>query len=133
MAVVHSKNTVVKIGSNAITGFSTNSQWERSADVHDVTTYGKDDHVFSGGLRNGAFTVSGVYDNGASNTPRTLLDGQEGTSVTIVQQPEGTGTGKPQRSVSAVVQKYVETFPVANMITWSCDFQPSDSVTRTTQ
>lgn len=131
MAVVHGKVTVIKVGATEVKG--TTSQLERSADVHDVTVYGKDDHVFSGGLGNGTFTISGIYDNTAVSGPRAVLEPAIGTSVTLTRQPEGTGSGKAQDTFAAILIKYVETNPVADMVTWSADFQISDAINSTAQ
>lgn len=133
MTFVHSKNTVVKLNGNDLSAYTTNSQIERNSDKHDVTTYGKDDHVFNGGLGNGAITMSGIYDSTASTGPRAVIEPLVGTVVTFIRQIEGAGTGKPQDSVDVLVEKYVETSPVADMVTWSVDLQPSDAVDSTAQ
>lgn len=133
MAFVHGKNTVVTLNGSDLSVYTTTSQFERNADKHDTTTYGKSDHVFAGGLGNGSFSMSGIYDSTASVGPRAVIEPLVGTVVTLVRRPEGTGSGKAQDSVSVLVEKYVETSPVADMVTWSCDLQPSDSVNSTAQ
>jgi hypothetical protein len=84
-------------------------------------------------LKTGTITFGGMYGVGVSGTPGTVLDVLVGTTATIIRRCEGTGTGKPQESFSAVITSYVETNPVADMVTWSCEATVSDSVTRTTQ
>lgn len=133
MTFVHGKNTVVILDGDDLSAYTRTSNYERGADKHDVTTYGKNDHVFSGGLGNGAAGMGGIYDNTAGTGPRGVIEPLIGTVVTLVRRPEGTGTGKPQDSVSVLVEKYVETNPVDDMVTWSVDLQPSDAVTSTTQ
>src|SRR5689334_4751670 len=113
----HGKNTVVKVGSDDISPFTNSSELERGADDHDVTCYGADDHAYKGGLGNHTFKCSGIYDSTATTGTRDILAGTEGTTVSITRQPEGTGAGKPQDAFSMVVTKYVETNPVADMIT----------------
>lgn len=130
---VHGRNTFVSLNGSDLSIYTTTSQLERNADKHDVTTYGKNDHVFAGGLGNGAFTMSGIYDSTASVGPRAVLEPLVGTVVQLIRRPEGTGTGKPQDKVNVLVEKYVETSPVADMCTWSLDLQPSDSVDSTPQ
>lgn len=122
----------IKIGAVSIRGFSNTSTYERSADVYDVTVYGQDDKAFQGGTRTGTYSVEGIYETGAANTPRALFDGQEGATVTIVDQPEGNNVGSPSRSFAAVIKTYTESRPVADMVKWTCAFQPSGAVTRTT-
>lgn len=133
MAFVHSKNTVIKLNAKDLSAYTNTSDFTRGADKHDVTVYGKDDHVFSGGLGTGAASIGGIYDNTAVNGPRAVIEPLIGTVATLIRQPEGTGTGKPQDSCSALVEEYVETSPVADMVTWSAKLTVSDAVTTTTQ
>lgn len=133
MTFVHGKSTVIILDGDDLSAFTNTSSFERGADTHDVTTYGKNDHVFAGGLGMNSASMSGIYDNTASTGPRAVIEPLVGSTVTLIRRPEGTGSGKPQDSVSVVVQKYVETSPVADMVTWSCEMQCSDAVTSTTQ
>jgi hypothetical protein len=72
MANIHGKRTVVKLNGTALTAYSENSTVDIEADEHDLTTYGKNSHVFGGGLLKSSFTVSGFYDSTASTGPRAL-------------------------------------------------------------
>jgi hypothetical protein len=133
MAFQHGKRTFISLAGDNLSTFTTTSQLEVNADSHDVTTYGKDAHVFSGGLKGGAASISGVYDNTALTGPRAVILPLVGTVVELIRQPEGPGSGKPQDKVDVLVLKYVETNPVADMVTWSCDLQLSDDVDSTAQ
>ncbi len=132
MAFTHGKDTFVSLNGSDLSAFTNESEFGRKADKHDVTTYGKADHVYAGGLGDGSFEMSGIYDNGVTG-PRDIIEPLIGTVVTLIRRPEGTGTGKPQDSVSVLVEEYVETSPVADMVTWSATLQPSDAVTSTNQ
>lgn len=132
MAFVHGRHTYVSLGGSDLSAFTNTSTMSRKADKHDVTTYGKDDHVWEGGLGDGAASMGGIYDNTATG-PRDVIEPMVGTVVTFIRRPEGTGAGKPQDSVSVLVEEYVETNPVADMVTWSVTLQPSDAVTSTNQ
>lgn len=131
MTFVHGKDTVVTLSATDLSAAWNNTDWERSSDEHDVTCYGKAAHVLQGGLLGGKVTGSGVYANGASG-PRAVIEPLIGTNVTLILKPEGTGTGKPQRSVSVLVKSYKESAPVADYIRWTADFTMSDVVTYTT-
>lgn len=133
MAFKHSKNTVVKLDSKDLSAFSNSSNFEKSADSHNVTTYGKNAHVFDGGLLNGAQGVEGVYDSTAVTGPRAVILPLVGTVVPFIRQPEGTGTGRPQDSFDVLVVKYTESSPVADMIKWAVELQPSDDMDHTAQ
>lgn len=132
MTFVHGKDTYISLNAVDLSAFCNASDLTRKADKHDVTTYGKDDHVYSGGLGDGEGNISGVYDNGAAG-PRDTIEPLIGTVVTLIRRPEGTGSGLPQDSVSVLVEEYVETNPVADMVTWSAKLQLSDAVTSTNQ
>lgn len=132
MAFVHSKNTVVILNGSDLSVFTNTSSNTRKSDKHDVTTYGKDNHVYSGGLGDGAFSMGGTYDNTASG-PHDVIRPLIGTTVTLIWRPEGTGAGKPQESVSVLVEQFVETSPVADMVSWSVTLQPSDVPTTANQ
>lgn len=133
MGFQHGKSTVVIVSGSDVSVYTNSSSFERGSDEHDVTTYGKNDHVVQGGLGTGAFNMGGIYDNSASGSPRAVIEPLIGTVVNLIRRPEGTGAGKPQQAFAALVKSYVETNPVADMVTWSADFTKSDAATRTTQ
>jgi hypothetical protein len=72
--------------------------------------------------------MEGVYDNTAMTGPKAVIEPLLGTTVPLIRQTEGTGVGKPQDSVTVLVTSYVETNPVADMVTWSCEMQMSGVV-----
>ena len=133
MAFVHGKSTFISLDGDNLSTFATTSNLSRNADSHDVTTYGKDAHVFSGGLLGGTAGISGIYDNTASTGPRAVINPLIGTVVPLIRQPEGTGSSLPQDSVDVLVTEYVETNPVNDMVTWSVSLQLSDDVDSTAQ
>lgn len=133
MGFVHGRSTGVTIATKDISPYCKTSSFEDSATVHKTTGYGKTAETKQGGLLDGKFTCGGTYDNTASTGPRNALKPLKGTTVAVVWKVEGTGTGKPQDSFSGVLSKYVETAPVDDMITWSCEIEVSDVVTTTTQ
>lgn len=133
MTFVHGSDTYLSIDSDDISAFCTQSDFKRTADSHDVTTYGKKTHVYRGGLQDGTSSVSGIYDNTDSTGPRAILEPLLGSNVVLVRRPEGTGVGKPQDSVTVLVGEYTETSPVADMVTWSLSLQLSGEVTTTDQ
>lgn len=129
----HGKSTVIILNGVNLTQHCDDSEWNRSPAMHKVTTYGKDDEVYDGGLKDGQSQIQGVYDTTAGTGPRAVLEPLEGTVTTLVYRPEGTGVGKPQRSVSVFVGEYKETHPVSDYVRWTLQLQHSDAVTRTTQ
>lgn len=127
MAFVHGKDTYVSLDDQDVSTFTNSTTYNREADSHDVTTYGKGSHVFQGGLKGGTCTLSGVYESGASG-PRAVIAPMLGTTVEFIFRPEGTGTGLPEDTVDVVVTAYNESSPVADMIQWTAELQLSDDV-----
>lgn len=129
---IHGKDTFISLDGNDLSAFTNTSSLKREADEHDVTTYGKDDHVFAGGLRAGEVSMGGIYDNGAAG-PRAVIEPLVGTVVPLIRRPEGTGAGRPEQTVNVLVKEYQETNPVADMVTWTVSLTKSDAITDTTQ
>jgi hypothetical protein len=133
MTFIHGKNTVVKVATKDLSAYTDSSELEIGADTHDTTTYGNNSHRKSGGLLDGSFKMSGTYDSTAVTGPRAALKPLIGTTVAVIRQPEGAGSTKPQDSFNAVVGKYVETSPVADMVKWSCEFEIDGDVNSAAQ
>ena len=134
MAFIHGKNTFISVDDNDLSAYTNQSELNRTADSHDVTTYGKDSHVYQAGLKDGTASISGIYDSTASTGPRAVLEPLIGAAaVTLIRQPEGAGSSLPQDSVDVIVTKYTETAPVADMATWSADLQLAGDVDSTAQ
>lgn len=127
MAFVHGKGTAVTLDGDDLSVYSNSVEFTRTADSHDVTTFGKNAHVYQGGLLDGTATITGFYDNGVAG-PRAIVEPLLGTVVELVYQPEGAGTGKPEDTVDVLVTSYAESAPVADQITFSIELQMSDDV-----
>lgn len=133
MSFVHGAQTVVKLDGSDLSLFTNTSEISREADNHDVTAYGATAHNYQGGLKDGTASMGGTYDNTAVTGPRAVIEPLVGEKVIFIRQPEGAGAGKPQDSATVVVTSYVETNPVADMITWTVEMQLSSAVDTTPQ
>lgn len=133
MATVHGSKTVFTVDGNDLSTYCNTSEIVDRCDVHDTTGYGATGHGKDAGLRDPKITVGGTYDSTASTGPRAVMRGALGTKVTIIRQIEGAGSGLPQDSASAVVSKYVETSPVADMVRWSGEFDVDGIIDDTAQ
>lgn len=134
MSFVHGKNTFISLDGNDLSAFTNTSEMGRAGDSHDVTTYGKNSHVFHRGLKNGTATMAGIYDNTAAG-PRAIIEPlwDAGDAVTLIRRTEGTGSGRPQDTVDVIITGYNETSPVADMVAWTCALQLSDDIDTTPQ
>lgn len=129
MAFVHGKNTAVTIDGDDLSVYSNSVTFGRSADTHDVTTFGKNSKVYAPGLKDGTASIEGIYDNTALVSPGAVLRPLIGAAeVPLVYKPEGTGTGKPTATVDVLVTSYEETAAVGDMVMWSCELQLSDDI-----
>ena len=135
MTLIHGKSTVVVVNAVDISQFTKTSEFTRGVDTHDTTHYGDDNHEYSGGLGDNAFSMGGTFDNTAGIGPRAVLRPLMDSKalVTLVRRPEGTGAGKAQDSVSVIVEKYVETNPVTDMVTWAAECKCSGAVNSAAQ
>lgn len=133
MANQHGSKTVVKVGADDLSQYTNASELTVGADNHDTTTYGNTAHRYQGGLKDSKFTMSGLYDTTAGTGPRAVLHGHEGETLSITRQTEGTGAGKPQDVFDAVLTSYVESNPVADMVTWSSEWVVDGEVVSTPQ
>jgi len=125
MTKVHGKNTVIILNGADLSTYCNTSGITRSSDSHDVTGYGVDDHAYQGGLKDGTSSIGGIYDNTASVGPKAVIEPLVGSNVPYIRRPDGTGAGKPQTQVTVLVLNYVETAPVADMVTWTAELQLS--------
>lgn len=122
MSAVHGKNAYISVDGTDLSAFSNNIQMPREAESHDVTTFGNSAHRYVGGLKDGTCTIQGIYDNTVGG-PADTLEPLLGQTVEVVYRPDGTGEGKPEKVFDAVLTSYEETVPVADMVTWSAEFQ----------
>jgi len=131
-AFIHGKNTYVSLDADDISPYTKSTAFNRSADSHDNTAYGKNSKTYNGGLLDGTVTISGTYYSGATG-PAAVIEPLLGSTVVFVFRPEGIGTGKPERTVDVVVTAYNESSPVADNVQWTAELQMSDDVATTTQ
>lgn len=132
MGNIHGRLTYVSLDGDDLSTFTNNTEYEKTADEHDVTTYGKNSHVFEGGLKGGTATISGICNDNAAG-PRAIIEPLVGTVVEFVHRAEGTGSGKPQDTVDVLVKSYKESAPVADMRMWTSELTFSDDVVTTDQ
>ena len=103
-----------------------------SGDSLDVTTFGNNGHRKRGGLTDGSIAIGGVYDTTASG-PHDVIKPLLNTVVAFVWRPEGTGTGLPGTTGSVLVQSYVESSPVADIVRWTAALEIDGDTTDANQ
>ncbi len=103
-----------------------------SADSLDITTFGNNGHRKRGGLTNGTIAIGGVYDTTTAG-PHDDIKPLIGTVVSFAWRPEGTGTGLPAVTGNVLVQNYVESAPVADIVRWTAALEIDGDVTDANQ
>lgn len=127
MAFVHGKGTVASIDAKDMTVYSTQIEYELKAETHDVTTFGNDDKIFSGGLRESSMKMEGNYDDTETTGPAAALEPLVGQVVELIYKPEGAAG--LTRTVDVVVKQYTETSSINDMIRFAVQLQGSGAVT----
>lgn len=135
VAPTHGKLTVLTVATKDISQATKTSTFGGKAESHDTTGYAPtgDARTKAGGLKDGTFTASGVYDTTAVTGTPAALEGQEGTLHAIVRKVAGTGTGKPQETFSGILTKFDVSSPFDEMVTWSAEWDVSGVVNRAAQ
>lgn len=133
MGFLHGKNTVVKLGANDISDYTSSTEIKQKADTHDTTPYNSGSHTYAGGLLDATITISGTYDTTVTTGPGDAIRALLGTEVDFTYQEQGTGTGKPQRLVSVIVSGFDQTAPSDDMVSWSADLQCTGDIDDTAQ
>lgn len=126
MSFVHGKGTVVSVDANDMTVFSTQCEYELKAESHETTTFGQDNKVFSGGLKESSLKIEGNYDDTATTGPAASLEPAVGSVIEIVYKVEGS-TG-PVRTFDGLLTHYGETSKINDMIKFTAQFQGSGTV-----
>ncbi len=134
MTIPHGKSTYVSIDGTDISSYVKNANLDRGADEHDTTTFGVDDKSYQGGLREGSFSLDGVFDDGDTDTPRIVI-GEDaiGITVAVEYRPGGTGSGNPERTFTAVITSYNESTPHDDIVAWDAELRVSGAVDSTDQ
>ena len=133
VAPTHGRLTVPTVATKDTRPATKTSNFGGSADIHVTTGYQVTSHTKAGGIKDGKFTASGVYDTTATTGTPAALEGQEGTTHAIVRKVTGTGTGKPQEVFSAVLAKLDVSAPFDDMVTWSAEWEVTGDVNRAAQ
>ena len=126
MAFVQGRGVVVSVDAKDLSVYGTSCEYELKADALDVTTFGQDNKVFSGGLKESSMKIEGNYDDTATSGPRAVLEDLVGTVTEMVYKPEGA-TG-PVRTWDCLCTTYNESSKVDDMVRFTANFQGSGSI-----
>jgi hypothetical protein len=126
MAKQHGKTQFVSVGGIDISPYCSACNYGRTADSHDVTTFGKNTHVYHPGLTDGTVTLEGFYEDvTVTGAPDLVFRPRLGQTVpsVFIHGPQGNSGGSPKETVDVNVTSYEKSSPVADMITWTAELQ----------
>lgn len=139
MAFVHGKGAAFKIDDSAgvlqtLTSYVDSIEINNTSDTAETTTMGAEAKTYLSGQTDGTISVSGKYDSTASTGPDVVLNGLLGkeTTSTFEVGPEGGGSGKVKYSGECFMTSYVVSAPVADVVTFTADFQITGAITKGT-
>ncbi len=149
MAFVHGKNTAISIRDSANTWrdmsvFLQEVSAPFKIDTPETTHFALGAKTYIAGLRDGSVSVKGMYDSTATTGPDVLFSGLLGTVPTtgiagtttvsvngMIQFAPSTAASPFVRyCFDAVLSDYSISAPVANVVSFTANFQISGAVTR---
>jgi hypothetical protein len=129
MAFIHGRLGYFKLATTDLSAFMDNIDFPHEADAHETTTFGKSYKTKAGGLKEGSFTIGGLYDNTVTTGLGDIIPPLVGTVAVYEFGPEGLTAGKKKYSGSALVKKFQVSQPVGDMVRWTADLETSDTIT----
>lgn len=97
----------------------------------ETTCFGKSAKTYVASLKDATFSVSGPWDPTLEAHMDAILTSHP-ASLTFVLGPQGSTSTQRRISGECLLTSYSGQIPVGDVITWTADFQVTDTVTRDT-
>ena len=135
MAFRHGKSAVFKVDNSGgtltdISAYLNEISFPQSIETAETTTYGKSAKTYIVGLSDATISVSGVWD-ATVDAHLSGVRGQE-ASLSFEYGPEGSTSTRVKYTGECYLTSYETSSPVGDVVTFSAEFQVTDSVTRGT-
>ena len=114
--------------SRNISNTLTDVSFPQTIDTAETTAFGSSNKSYIVGLKDGAFSVSGIWDA----TVDGYLSGTEPASRSFIYGPAGSTGGNVKYTGEAIMTNYSVSNPVGDVVTYSLDLQITGAVTRGT-
>lgn len=134
----HGSKAVVKVDNSAgalqdLSAYINKAGLDRMLDTAEVTVFGNTSKAFIPGLKDGKFTLDGLWDAVLDAHMNGIVGGTStGGSTTVEYYPEGTTVGNRKYSF----EMFVTTFGVESGVdaanTWKAEIQVTGDITPTT-
>ena len=127
MANAFGADSDITVNTAVITPYVKTADFNRSRAALDVTTKGATGVTKRGGLTDGKFVITGLWDDTVTVGSETVLAAAfiAGTNITSIFSPDGTKT----YTFSGVVSQYDESSPVDDMVAFTATIDISGAVT----
>lgn len=129
MAFAHGRLGYFMLNSVDLSAWMDSTTFDVTADIHETTTYGNAWKTRIGGLKDGSFSIGGIYDSAAGGPEATIRPLVGGAATAYEWGPEGNTSGKPKYSGTVVVESYQQSVPVGDVIRWTATLQNTGTVT----
>jgi hypothetical protein len=125
MAFKHGKDTKVYVNSSDYSTYFSNADANRTADVAESTTFGKDNKTYIAGDKDGTVSLSGFWDATADGVLQPLLGGAD---FDFAMGIDGLDTGDKATFAVGNITNYAVSSPVGDIVATSLDVQSDDGM-----
>ena len=135
MAFKHGKSAAFKVDNSGgtltdISVYLNEVTHPRSIETGETTSFGNSAKTYVVGLTDSTISIKGTWDATVDAHLAGVL-GQD-ASLTYEYGPTGTATGAVKYTGECYMTSFETTSPVADVVTFSAEFQVTGTVTRTT-
>lgn len=129
MPFVHGRLAYFKLGTNDLSAWMDDITFDHTADLHETTTYGKSYKTRIGGLKDGSFSIGGIFDAAAGGPEAVIRPLVGGAATAFEYGPEGSTTAKTKYTGTVIVESYQQSVPVGDVVRWTATLQNTDTIT----
>lgn len=135
MAFTHGKDAAFLIDDTAgvltdISAFVDNVSFPQTLEPGETTTYGKESKTYIVGLQDATISISGKWDGAAGAIDAIMVGGPEPATRTFEYGPEGSAVGSVKKTGECIRTSYDVSAPVADVVTFTAEFQVTGDVTQ---
>lgn len=129
MAFRHGKNTAVWFNGANLTTYFNEASISTDVEVAETTAFGNDAKTYIAGLKDGTFSMSGMFDGAQGAVDQTLssvIAAADSDAITVA--PDGAVAGRRSVSGAARETSYEISSPVGDVVSVSMESQATGGV-----
>lgn len=135
MASVHGKDAFFSWNSVTLSTYTNQITESLSTDSAETSTMGLASKTYLPGLRDGTFSISGIFDGAAGLEDATLAAGYLANTIAAFEFRANSavvGVNNPKFTGNAFITSYEVDAGIGDAVSFSADFQVTGNVTRAT-